>query len=76
MRNYNALIFYDDGGRTIRREKVTVMFSCGEPYPKDQVINIELPVLPDGTHRCINLSRKQLEDACGFKKIRERRRRD
>ena len=71
-RSFNALMYYDDGGRTIRREKVTVMFSYGESRP---MINIELPVLSDGTHRCINLTRKQLEDACGFRKIRERRRR-
>ena len=66
MRNYKALVVYDEEGNTIRREKGSVMFTGGEPHPKDRIVNIHLPDLPNGEHQEVNLSLKMLEKACGL----------
>lgn len=68
MRTLTAMIVYDRStGEVLRREKVEIMFTDGEPHPRDQVINIELPEEGQRVGRCINIGLRTLEKACGLK---------
>ncbi len=67
MKTLKALITYSEAdGKILKRESVSVMYTCGEPHPKDRVICIELEH-KDGIGKCINLGLKSLEKATGLK---------
>jgi hypothetical protein len=66
MRTYKALVTYKQDGQTVLREDVSVIYTRGEPHPKDRIIAIELPEV-DGMGRAVYLSLKMIEDATGLK---------
>ena len=69
MRLPKALItFRTKDGADVKREPVEVMFTRGEPHPRDRVICIDLPDEGDGKlNRSVFIGVKTLERACGFK---------
>lgn len=74
MKTLKALITYsEDDGKILKRDSVHVMYTSGEPHPKDRVICIELEH-KDGIGKCINLGLRSLEKATGLKIIVPKRR--
>lgn len=74
MKTVKALITYDrETGETLRREEVEVMFTSGEPNPRDRVICIELPQ-QRGMGRALYIGLKTLARATGLI-VREPKRR-
>lgn len=66
MRTLNALVTYREAdGKILKRESVSVIYTCGEPHPKDRVISIELEH-KDGIGKCVILGLRSLEGATGL----------
>lgn len=66
MKIAKALVTYDPNtGTTLRREHVEIMFTSGEPHPRDRIICIELPQ-EDGKGHAVHIGLKTLAKATGL----------
>lgn len=62
-----AMVIYSkEDGKVTKRRKVTLLYTRGEPHPRDRMISIWLPD-QDGEGAQVQFSIDTMEKACGFK---------